>query len=313
MTAPAGTARVTNHRASHHLSAARIEALRDGIGRPDPQKMANLAPFRARLADHIARGISADRRGARQEILTVAGLSIRFGGLQALDDVNLVARSGEVTGVIGPNGAGKTTFFNCISGLYVPDRGEITFDGRPLKGTVVSRGRRGLGRTFQAPRLFGSLTVLQNLELGCAVAESEKRKYSFDPALTRLSRTDRAERIARLVGFRGDLKTPASALAFGDLRVIEFARALCAAPRLLMLDEPASGLDVEQADDLVALLRRLADLGLAVLLIEHDMSVVMGVCDVITVLNFGTVLATGTPEEVQADESVIEAYLGRSL
>ena len=300
--------KVTNYRASHHLSAARIEEIR-----PDPQKMAKLAPLRTKLADHIARGISADQRGTREEILTVQGLSIRFGGLQALDNVDLVARSGEVTGVIGPNGAGKTTFFNCISGLYVPDQGVITFDGKPLKGTVVSRGKRGLGRTFQAPRLFGSLTVLQNLELGCAVAESEKRAYSFDPALTKLSRADRAERIARLVGFRGDLKTPASALAFGDLRVIEFARALCAAPRLLMLDEPASGLDVEQADDLVALLRRLADLGLAVLLIEHDMSVVMGVCDVITVLNFGTVLTAGTPDEVQADESVIEAYLGSSL
>ncbi|HUR74171.1 MAG TPA: ABC transporter ATP-binding protein [Sporichthya sp.] len=297
--------RVTNYRATHPGRGAQIA--------PDPAKLARLAPLRTRLADHVARGYSADHRGTRQEILTVSGLSIRFGGLQALEDVDLVARTGEVTGVIGPNGAGKTTFFNCISGLYIPDRGEITFDGHPLKGSVVSRGRRGLGRTFQAPRLFGSLSVLQNLELGCAVAESEHRDYAFDATLARLGRAERAERIARLVGFSGDLKTPASALAFGDLRVIEFARALCAAPRLLMLDEPASGLDVEQADDLVALLRRLADLGLAVLLIEHDMSVVMGVCDVITVLNFGTVLAAGSPEEVQGDEAVIEAYLGRSL
>jgi branched-chain amino acid transport system ATP-binding protein len=299
------TSRVTNYRAGNPGRGAVIA--------PDPAKLARLAPLRRRLADHIAKGYSADTRAAREEILSVSGLSIRFGGLQALEDVELVARTGEVTGVIGPNGAGKTSFFNCISGLYTPDTGEITFDGQPLKGTVVSRGRRGLGRTFQAPRLFGSLTVLQNLELGCAVAESEKRDYIFDPLLARLNRQERAERIARLVGFRGDLKTPASALAFGDLRVIEFARALCAAPRLLMLDEPASGLDLEQADDLVALLRRLADLGLAVLLIEHDMSVVMGVCDVITVLNFGTVLTAGTPEEVQQNESVIEAYLGGSL
>jgi ABC-type branched-subunit amino acid transport system ATPase component len=279
---------------------------------PDPAKLARFAPLRARLGAQLAVGVGPERSADRPEVLSVSGLSIRFGGLQALDDVALVARAGEVTGVIGPNGAGKTTFFNCVSGLYPPDRGEILFEGQPLRGTVVSRGRRGLGRTFQAPRLFSSLSVLENLELGCAVAESAGRSYAFDPLLARLNRSERAERIARLVGFRGNLATPASGLAFGDLRVVEFARALCAAPRLLMLDEPASGLDVEQADDLVGLLRRLADLGLAVLLIEHDMAVVMGVCDVITVLNFGTVLATGTPAEVQSDDAVIEAYLGRS-
>jgi len=279
---------------------------------PDPAKVARFRPLRARLGARLAAGAAPVPRTERPVVLSVTGLSIRFCGLQALDDVALVARAGEVTGVIGPNGAGKTTFFNCVSGLYPPDRGEITFEGRPLRGSVVSRGRRGLGRTFQAPRLFSSLSVLANLELGCAVAERAGRTYTFEPALARLDRPERAERIARLVGFRGDMATPASALAFGDLRVIEFARALCGAPRLLMLDEPASGLDVEQADDLVALLRRLADLGLAVLLIEHDMAVVMGVCDVITVLNFGVVLASGTAAEVQSDEAVIEAYLGRA-
>jgi ABC-type branched-subunit amino acid transport system ATPase component len=280
--------------------------------RPDPAKMARLAPLRVRLAERVAGGWSTGRSTGREEILTVAGLSIHFGGLQALGDVGLVARAGEVTGVIGPNGAGKTTFFNCISGLCTPDEGEITFEGRPLRGSVVARSRRGLGRTFQAPRLFASLSVLDNLALGCAMAEAGGRPYTFEAALARLERTERAERIARLVGFRGDMATPAGGLAFGDQRVIELARALCGAPRLLMLDEPASGLDVEQADDLVALLRHLADLGLAILLIEHDMSVVMGVCDSITVLNFGTVLAAGSPEQVQSDDAVIEAYLGRS-
>jgi branched-chain amino acid transport system ATP-binding protein len=255
---------------------------------------------------------SIDRRVRREEMLRVNGVSIRFGGLQALDDVGLVARSGEVTGVIGPNGAGKTTFFNCISGLYTPDQGDITFEGKPLPGSVVARGRAGLGRTFQTPRLFASLTVLDNLLLGVAVAVGAGRDYAFEPALSRLAPAERAERIARLVGFRGDVNRPASSLAFGELRVVEFARALCAAPSLLMLDEPASGLDNDQAGDLVALVRRLADLGLAILLIEHDMAVVMGVCDTITVLNFGTVLACGTPLEVQADEAVIDAYLGRT-
>jgi branched-chain amino acid transport system ATP-binding protein len=272
-----------------------------------------LAPARERVRTRLAPGSrwSMDRRVRRDEILRVSGVSIRFGGLQALDDVGLVARSGEVTGVIGPNGAGKTTFFNCISGLYTPDRGEIAFEGKPLRGSVVARGRAGLGRTFQTPRLFASLSVLDNLLLGVAVAGSTGRAYAFEPSLTRLAPAERAERIARLVGYRGDVARPAGSLAFGELRVVEFARALCAAPSLLMLDEPASGLDTDQAGDLVALMRRLADLGLAILLIEHDMAVVMGVCNTITVLNFGTVLACGTPLEVQADEAVREAYLGR--
>ena len=279
-----------------------------------PATFARLRPVRDRLAARMApdSGWSIDLRVSKDEILTVAGVSLRFGGLQALDDVTLVARSGEVTGVIGPNGAGKTTFFNCISGLYTPDRGEITFEGKPLRGSVVARGRSGLGRTFQNPRLFASLSVLDNLLLGCAVAESTGRPYQFEPGLGRLPRPERAERVARLVGFRGDLARQAGSLAFGDLRVVELARALCVAPALLMLDEPASGLDAEQGSDLVWLLRHLADLGLAILLIEHDMEVVMGVSDSITVLNFGTVLAQGTPLEVQADEAVIDAYLGRS-
>src|SRR5207237_6687623 len=210
-----------------------------------PTMYDQLAPARERIRVRLVPGSrwTTDRRVRREEILRVSGVSLRFGGLQARDDVTLVARSGEVTGVIGPNGAGKTTFFNCISGLYTPDRGEITFEGKPLRGSVVARGRSGLGRTFQNPRLFASLTVLDNLLLGCAVAESTGRPYQFEPGLARLRRPERAERVARLVGFRGDLARPAGDLAFGDLRVVELARALCAAPALLMLDEPASGLD----------------------------------------------------------------------
>ncbi len=281
----------------------------------DPAKLERFAPLRARLTERMAPGNrwSVDRNRKHTEVLRTDGISISFGGLRALDGVSLTAATGEVTGVIGPNGAGKTTFFNCISGLYTPDAGSITFEGAPLRGSVVARARRGLGRTFQNPRLFGSLSVLENLMLGCSAAESAGRTYKFEPSLARLDRPERAERIARLVGYRGDLASSAGALAFGDLRVVELARALCGAPTLLMLDEPASGLDIEQADDLVNLMRRLADLGLAVLLIEHDMSVVMGVCDRITVLNFGTVLAQGTPEVVQADEAVIEAYLGSGI
>ena len=247
-------------------------------------------------------------------MLNATGISISFGGLRALDGVSLTAATGEVTGVIGPNGAGKTTFFNCISGLYTPDAGAITFQGHPMRGSVVARARRGLGRTFQNPRLFASLSVLDNLMLGCAAAESAGRTYRFEPS-PRAACTARSGPNGS-PGWSATGATwpcPASGLAFGDLRVVELARALCGAPTLLMLDEPASGLDIEQADDLVNLMRRLADLGLAVLLIEHDMAVVMGVCDTITVLNFGTVLPSGTPEAVQADEAVIEAYLGSGM
>jgi branched-chain amino acid transport system ATP-binding protein len=248
----------------------------------------------------------------QREILQVADLTIHFGGVHALEGVDLTARTGEIAGVIGPNGAGKTTFFNCLSGLLTPDRGEIVFDGLKLDGSPASRGRHGLGRTFQTPRLFGSLSVMENLKFGCRTADSARREYVFDPGLRRLSHEERGARIARMVGFRGELGAPAGSLPFGDLRTVELARALCGAPSLLMLDEPASGLDVGQAEDFVVLLRSLSDLGLAILLIEHDMSLVMGICDHITVLDFGQVLAVGPPSEIQRNEAVIEAYLGRS-
>jgi ABC-type branched-subunit amino acid transport system ATPase component len=252
------------------------------------------------------------RRVEKREILTVEDLTIHFGGVHALDGVNLTARTAEIKGVIGPNGAGKTTFFNCLSGLLTPDRGKITFDGQRLNGSPATRGRHGLGRTFQTPKLFGTLSVLDNLIFGCRTADSARRGYVFDPSLRRVSHQERGERLARMVGYKGDLGAPAGSLAFGDLRTVELARALCGAPSLLMLDEPASGLDVSQAEAFVELLRTLSDLGLSILLIEHDMSLVMGICDHITVLDFGEVLAVGTPTEIQQNEAVIEAYLGRS-
>jgi ABC-type branched-subunit amino acid transport system ATPase component len=257
---------------------------------------------------------SIDRPGDqdRRELLSVEDLSIDFGGVQALRDVRLRVRTGEVTGVIGPNGAGKSTLFNCLSGLIAPDRGIVTFNGTPLRGAPSVRARRGLGRTFQTPRLFKSLSVLDNLLFGCETADWSGHRYVFDPRLGRLPQGERAVRIARMVGFRGDVSAAAGSLPFGDLRTVELARALCGAPQLLMLDEPASGLDADQADTFVGLLRELGDMGLAVLLIEHDMALVMGLCKRITVLDFGQVIAEGTPDEVQRNETVISAYLGRS-
>ena len=290
---------------------------RNGHGRTlllDREKLARFEPARERVASHLAEGglpVRA-RHVEKREILTVTDLAIHFGGVHALDGVNLVARTAEIAGVIGPNGAGKTTFFNCLSGLLTPDRGEIIFDGHRLHRSPAHRGRHGLGRTFQTPRLFGSLSVLDNLIFGCRTADAARREYVFDPGLRRLSHTERGSRLARMVGFRGDLNAPAGSLPFGDLRTVELARALCSAPSLLMLDEPASGLDVAQAEDFIDLLRTLSDLGLSILLIEHDMSLVMGICDYITVLDFGEVIAEGTPSEIQRNEAVIEAYLGRA-
>jgi ABC-type branched-subunit amino acid transport system ATPase component len=290
---------------------------RNGHGRTlvlDPEKLSRFQPARERVADHLAQGglPVRQRHVDKREILTVSDLAIHFGGVHALDGVNLTARTAEIAGVIGPNGAGKTTFFNCLSGLLTPDRGKIVFDGHRLNGSPASRGRQGLGRTFQTPKLFGSLSVLDNLIFGCRTADSARRDYVFDPGLRRVSHSERAARLARLVGFRGELDAPAGSLPFGDLRTVELARALCGAPALLMLDEPASGLDVGQAEDFVDLLRSLSDLGLSILLIEHDMSLVMGICDHITVLDFGQVIAEGTSAEIQRNEAVIEAYLGRT-
>ncbi len=288
----------------------------------DQSKVEAWGSHRARLARRMdadeytldLAGLEGARRPVdRTDILDVAGMAIHFGGVHALRDLTLSARRGEVTGIIGPNGAGKTTLFNCLSGLLTPDRGTIAFDGHPLRSvdTPLFRARRGLGRTFQTPRLFRSLSVLDNLTLGCQVADSAQRSYIFDSTLQGLSRDERAQKIADLVGYKGSLGVPAGSLAFGDLRVVELARSLCAAPSMLMLDEPASGLDVDQALVLVELLRVLAELGLGILLIEHDMSVVMGVCEQITVLDFGTVIARGTPDEVQNNQDVLDAYLGR--
>jgi ABC-type branched-subunit amino acid transport system ATPase component len=288
----------------------------------DPVKAARWEEHRRRLAkrlgsERLPAGSSVAapvrRRRTGVEVLRVEDLAIHFGGVQALQGLSLAARGGQVTGVIGPNGAGKTTLFNCLGGLLTPDSGTVIFEGHRLTGTPRHRARLGLGRTFQTPRLFRSLTVGQNLVLGCEVADAAGRSYRFDPGLDHRPRPDRAERIARLVGYTGELDRPARSLPFGELRVVELARTLCAAPTLLLLDEPASGLDVEQAVTLVGLLRRLADLGLAVLLIEHDMSVVMGVCEAITVLEFGTVIARGTPEEIQSDQRVLDAYLGTAV
>ncbi len=234
-------------------------------------------------------------------ILSVRELTVRFGGHLALDGVDLEVTAGAITGLIGPNGAGKTTTFNVITGLQAATRGTVRLGEDDVTGwSAHKRARRGVARTFQRLELFGSLTVLNNV-----VTAAELHR----------SGTDRPREVAagfiERVGL-GDLAdVRADTLSTGNARLLELARALACRPRVLLLDEPASGLDEDETDRFAALLLELAADGLGILLVEHDVPLVMRLCQRITVLNFGQVLAEGSPEAIQADPEVMAAYLGQ--
>jgi branched-chain amino acid transport system ATP-binding protein len=237
--------------------------------------------------------------------LEVTDVSVRFGGLAALTDVSLEAPNGSITGLIGPNGAGKTTLFNVIMGMQRPTGGTVRLDGRELRGlSPHRRARLGLGRTFQRLELFGTLTVSENL----AVAASMGRR--------RLARTTTrpppavADELLGQLGLAPVADVRADALPTGTGRLVELGRAMAVGPTVLLLDEPASGQDAEETARFAAVLRGLADDGLAVLLVEHDMDLVMGVCQQVVVLDYGRVICTGEPAAVQGDPAVQRAYLG---
>ena len=228
-------------------------------------------------------------------LLSVEHVTRRFGGIVAVDDVSLDVGEGEIVGLIGPNGAGKTTLFNLISRLDKPDGGGIVFEGRSLLRTPAHGVvRRGIARTFQNVELFSSMTVLEHVLLG------------------RHARRGRSAReLVEYVGLAGLAHRPARELPYGTQKRVELARALASGPRLLLLDEPAGGLNHEEVAALGALIRRLRDdFELTVLLVEHHVGLVMSVADRVHVLDFGQRIASGTPQEVQADRAVIEAYLG---
>ena len=248
-------------------------------------------------------------------MLEIKGITQRFGGVTALDDVSFRIREGEITGVIGPNGAGKTTLFNIVTGIYTQTSGTIHFAGKDVSGLAPEGlARLGMVRTFQNVELFGQMTVRENVMVGL---HTKSRSGMLDcmfrsPRQLAEERRIRAES-EQWLEFTGivDLsETRASNLPFGKGRMLEIARALALGPKVILMDEPAAGLNNRETQELARVIRRIREMGITVVLVEHDMELVMDICDAIVVFNLGRLLAQGTPREIQENQQVVAAYLG---
>ena len=250
-------------------------------------------------------------------VLDIHNLGISFGGLQAVDEFNLAVESGEIVGLIGPNGAGKTTIFNLLTNVYKPSRGSIRLtDEDTLGKSTHAVAQSGIARTFQNIRLFKDMTVIDNVK----VALHNGMRYTIAEAFFRMPRYWREERKARktalelldVLGMRDMADHTAGSLPYGAQRRLEIVRALATNPKVLLLDEPAAGMNPSETQELLPTLKDIRDrFGVAIILIEHDMSLVMNICERILVLNYGLIIAEGTPEEIKNNPVVIEAYLGQ--
>lgn len=248
-------------------------------------------------------------------MLTTDNVTIKFGGLTAVNKVSIHIAPNKITGLIGPNGAGKTTFFNAISGVYVPDEGTVMFDGKQIEGKKPHEiNEAGISRTYQVINLFRKMTVLENILVGM----HPKLKSGYFAGMFRTSAQRREEKEAyekafewlAFVGLKENADDMAGTLSYGNQRLLEIVRGLASSPKLLLLDEPAAGMNTAEKLELDAILNKILKLGVTILMVEHDMKLVMNVCDYIYVLSDGKLLAQGTSEEVQNNPEVIKVYLG---